>query len=104
MGFEGGYVRWGHVFLVRGGFPGCARFGVGFVEDLDLDNSSQRKGLVQKKNCSRGKKHRGTEGGFTSNCHLSTFSPVSLLVMTTTSLEILPPVIHLLSCDMIFLI
>lgn len=39
----------------------------------------------------------------TSNCHLSTCSPVSLLVMTTTSLEILPPTIHLLSCDMIFL-
>jgi len=28
----------------------------------------------------------------TSNCHLSTCSPVSLLVITTTSFEILPPV------------
>jgi len=35
----------------------------------------------------------------TSNCHLSMFSPVSLLVMTTISLLILPPIIHLLSCD-----
>lgn len=44
------------------------------------------------------------EGGVrTSNCHRSTCSPVSLLVMTTTSFEILPPIIHLLSCDMIFL-
>lgn len=40
---------------------------------------------------------------WTSNCHRSTFSPVSLLVITTTSLEILPLIIHLLSCDMIFL-
>jgi len=39
----------------------------------------------------------------TSNCHLSTCSPVSLLVMTMTSLEILALSIHLLSCDMIFL-
>lgn len=41
---------------------------------------------------------------WTSNCHRSTCSPVSLLVITTTSFEILPPVIHLLSWDMIFLI
>lgn len=34
---------------------------------------------------------------WTSNCHRSTFSPVSLLVITTTSLEILPLIIHLLS-------
>lgn len=40
---------------------------------------------------------------WTSNCHRSTCSPVSLLVITTTSFEILPPVIHLLSWDMIFL-
>lgn len=40
----------------------------------------------------------------TSNCQRSTCSPVSLLVITTTSLEILPPIIHLSSCDMIFLI
>ena len=40
---------------------------------------------------------------WTSNCHRSTCSPVSLLEITTTSFEILPPVIHLLSCDMIFL-
>ena len=40
---------------------------------------------------------------WTSNCHRSTCSPVSLLDMTTTNLEILPPVIHLLSWDMIFL-
>jgi hypothetical protein len=42
-------------------------------------------------------------GGRTSNCHRSTCSPVSLLVMTMTSLEILPPYIQSLSCDMIFL-
>ena len=41
---------------------------------------------------------------WTSNCHRSTCSPVSLLEITTTNFEILPPVIHLLSCDMIFLI
>lgn len=40
---------------------------------------------------------------WTSNCHRSTCSPVSLLVMTTTNFDILPPVIHLLSWDMIFL-
>lgn len=40
---------------------------------------------------------------WTSNCHRSRCSPVSLLEMTTTSFEILPPVIHLLSWDMIFL-
>ena len=40
---------------------------------------------------------------FTSNCHLSTFSPVSLLVMTTTSFDILPLIIHRFNCDMIFL-
>lgn len=40
---------------------------------------------------------------WTSNCHRSTCSPVSLLDITTTSFEILPPVIHLLSWDMIFL-
>ena len=40
---------------------------------------------------------------WTSNCHRSTCSPVSLLEITTTSFEILPPVIHLLSWDMIFL-
>lgn len=39
----------------------------------------------------------------TLNSHLSTCSPVSLLVMTTTSLDIFPPIIHLFSCDMIFL-
>lgn len=39
----------------------------------------------------------------TSNCHRSTCSPVSLFVITTTSLEIFPPTIHLSSCDMIFL-
>lgn len=45
------------------------------------------------------------KGGFqhTSNCHLSTRSPVSLSVMTMTSFEILPPTIHLSSWDMIFL-
>ena len=40
---------------------------------------------------------------WTSNCHRSTCSPVSLLDITTTSFEILPPVIHLLSWDMILL-
>jgi hypothetical protein len=39
----------------------------------------------------------------TSNCHRSMFSPVSLLTMTITSLDILPETIHLSSCDMIFL-
>jgi hypothetical protein len=39
----------------------------------------------------------------TSNCHLSTGSPVSLLVMTMISFEILDLSIHLFSCDMIFL-
>ena len=39
----------------------------------------------------------------TSNCHLSTCSPVSLLVITTTSFEIFPPIIHLFNWDMIFL-
>jgi len=33
----------------------------------------------------------------TSNCHLSTCSPVSLLVITMTSFEILLPTIHLSS-------
>lgn len=42
-------------------------------------------------------------GTHTSNCHRSTCSPVSLSVMTMTSLEILPPTIHLSSWDMIFL-
>ena len=40
----------------------------------------------------------------TSNCQRSTCSPVSLSVITITSFEIFPPAIHLLSCDMIFLI
>ena len=39
----------------------------------------------------------------TSNCHRSTCSLVSLSVITTTSLEILLPTIHLFNCDMIFL-
>ena len=39
----------------------------------------------------------------TSNCQRSTCSPVSLSVITITSFEIFPPAIHLLSCDMIFL-
>ena len=37
---------------------------------------------------------------WTSNCHRSTCSPVSLLEMTMTSLEILPEIIHLFSWDM----
>lgn len=37
----------------------------------------------------------------TSNCHLSTCSPVSLFVITMTSFEILLPTIHLSSWDMI---
>ena len=40
---------------------------------------------------------------YTSNCHLSIGSPVSLLVMTTTNFDILPPTIHLFNWDMIFL-
>lgn len=46
---------------------------------------------------------RWCKGGHTSNCQRSTCSPVSLSVMTMTSLEILPPTIHLSSWDMIFL-
>jgi hypothetical protein len=46
---------------------------------------------------------RSNAGPRTSNCHRSTCSPVSLLVMTTTSLDILLPYIHSFSCDMIFL-
>ena len=42
-------------------------------------------------------------GQFTSNCHRSTCSPVSLLVITMTIFEIFWPSIHLLSWDMIFL-
>lgn len=46
---------------------------------------------------------RGGDGMRTSNCQRSTCSPVSLSVITITSLEILPPTIHLSSWDMIFL-
>jgi hypothetical protein len=46
-----------------------------------------------------GEAEEGTKGGegHTSNCQRSRCSPVSLLVMTTTSLDILPPIIHSLS-------
>lgn len=43
------------------------------------------------------------EDWLTLNSHRSTCSPVSLSVMTMTNFEILPPTIHLSSCDMIFL-
>lgn len=72
-------------------FLGALAFGL-LAEDFDLFHRIiVSHGLIRE-----GRIH-------TSNCHLSTCSPVSLLVITTTSFEIFPPCIHSFNWDMIFL-
>jgi len=97
----------GCVFLVllagrgfRGG-PG----GLGFrgrLGDLDLVEDDLSVCGDQGSELRKAREKEGRERP-TSNCHRSTCSPVSLSVITMTSLEILPPTIHLSSWDMIFL-
>lgn len=80
------------------------------TEELQMKRKILSPNLHQKiniiKNKKGGRKAREKEGGgeHTSNCHRSTFSPVSLLVITITNFEIFPPVIHLFNCAIIRLI
>jgi hypothetical protein len=91
-------ILWSSIFFVCALFRGFFRRG--FVEDLDLVSKTHFLAycLILKWREEEGK------GRQTSNCHLSMCSPVSLLVITTTSFDIFPPTIHLSSCDIIFLI
>ena len=92
------------VLLAGRGFRGGLG-GLGFrgrLGDLDLVEEDLSVCGDQGRELRKAREEEGRERP-TSNCHRSTCSPVSLSVITMTSLEILPPTIHLSSWDMIFL-